>query len=46
MTPTGWDWDKERNDGLRVIGQLIELDVHRLCDPPVIEEEFVKYVPL
>ena len=43
---TGWDWDQERNEGLRAIGQLIELDVHRLWDPPVIEEDFVKYVLL
>ena len=45
-SPTGWDWDRERNDGLCVIGQLIELDIHRLWDPPVIEEDFVKYVQL
>ena len=45
-SPSGWDWDQERNDGLRVIGQLIELDIHRLWDPPVIEEDFVKYASL
>ena len=38
----GWTWDNEREDALRIISQLLELDVHRLWDPPVVEEEFVK----
>ncbi|XP_065053020.1 condensin complex subunit 1-like isoform X1 [Rhopilema esculentum] len=37
----GWSWENEREFGLRVIGQLLELDVHRLWDPPVIEEDYV-----
>ena len=43
MQSDGWSWENEREHGLRVIGQLLELDVHRLWDPPVVEEDYVKY---
>ncbi len=40
----GWAWDKEREHALCLISQLLQLDVNRLWDPPIVEEEFVKYV--
>ncbi len=35
-------WDAERDRGVRALLQILQLNVHRLWDPPVVEEEFVK----
>ena len=35
-------WDVERDHGIRALLQLLRLNVNRLWDPPVLEEEFVK----
>ena len=37
------DWEAERIRGLRVLLHLLQLHIHNLWDPPVLEEEFVKY---
>ena len=38
----GIDWEVERERGVRALLQLLSLNVYRLWDPPVPEEEFVK----
>ena len=38
------DWEAEREVGIKAMLQLLQLNVHRLWDPPVVEEEFVKCV--
>ena len=38
------DWDYERERAVRALLQLLQLHLHRLWDPPVAEEEFVKCV--
>ena len=35
-------WEIERDRGIRAVLQLLRLNVHRLWDPPVMEEDFVK----
>lgn len=37
-----WEWDEQHDDLLQTLGQLMQLDVNRLWEPPVVEEEFVK----
>lgn len=37
-----WDWTKERNQALTVINQFLQLELQRLWDPPIVEEEFSK----
>lgn len=36
------NWEVERDNGIRALLQLLRLNVNRLWDPPVPEEEFVK----
>ena len=38
------DWDGERERAVRALLQLLQLNIYRLWDPPVAEEEFVKLV--
>ena len=38
------DWENEREHGVRALIQLLNLNLHRLWEPPVVEEEFIKYV--
>lgn len=38
------NWEAERDRGIRAVLQLLRLNVQRLWDPPVMEEEFVTYV--
>eukprot|EP00794_Sanderia_malayensis_P003745 gene3745-4267_t len=40
----GWSWEHERDDALCLISQLLQLDINRLWDPPIVEEEFVNMV--
>lgn len=40
-TLTTLDWAQERDYCLKVILQIVELDINRLWDPPVAEEEFI-----
>ncbi|XP_066912331.1 condensin complex subunit 1-like [Clytia hemisphaerica] len=35
-----WDWSKERSQVLSVINQFLQLELQRLWDPPIVEEEF------
>lgn len=35
-----WDWNTERNRALTAINQLIQLEIQRLWDPPIVEEEY------
>ena len=36
------DWEHERERAVRGLLQLLQLHLHRLWNPPVAEEEFVK----
>ena len=38
------DWEGEREHAMRAFLQILQLNVNRLWDPPVVEEEFVKSV--
>ena len=42
-TLSSWEWEEQRDVLIQTLGQLMQLDVNRLWDPPIIEEEFVKY---
>lgn len=42
-TSSSWEWEEQRDVLIQTLGQLMQLDVNRLWDPPIIEEEFVKY---
>ncbi|XP_015767731.1 PREDICTED: condensin complex subunit 1-like [Acropora digitifera] len=39
-----WEWDEQHNDLLQTLGQLMQLDINRLWEPPVVEEEFVNLI--
>lgn len=43
-TLTTLDWAQERDYCLKVILQIVELDINRLWDPPVAEEEFISLI--
>ncbi|KAI0222052.1 Condensin complex subunit 1 [Lamellibrachia satsuma] len=38
------DWEVERQNAVRALLQLVQLNIHRLWQPPVIEEEFINLV--
>jgi len=38
----GDDWDGEREKFVKILLQLLQLNVQRLWDPPIVEEEFVR----
>ena len=40
------DWDEEREKAVKALVQLMQLNVQRLWDPPIAEEEFVRYLKL
>lgn len=37
-----WEWDEQRDVLIQTLGQLLQLDVNRLWEPPIVEEDFVK----
>jgi len=37
-----WEWEEQRDTLIQTLGQLLQLDVNRLWEPPIVEEEFVK----
>jgi len=37
------DWEAEREKFVKILLQLLQLNVQRLWDPPIVEEEFVRY---
>ena len=39
-----FDWPEVKKDFLNVTTQLLEINIVSLWEPPVAEEEFVKYV--
>ncbi|XP_041377786.1 condensin complex subunit 1-like [Gigantopelta aegis] len=41
---SGLDWDKERDNGLKAVLNLLHVNLCRLWDPPVAEEEFVSLI--
>ncbi|XP_066028149.1 condensin complex subunit 1 [Pocillopora verrucosa] len=43
-TSSSWEWEEQRDVLIQTLGQLMQLDVNRLWDPPIIEEEFVNLV--
>ena len=42
LLDTTWDWDLQRERSLDISVQLLKLDINRLWDPPIVEEEFVR----
>ncbi|XP_022111340.1 condensin complex subunit 1-like isoform X2 [Acanthaster planci] len=40
----GWDWEAEKERFLQGLLHLLQLEVWRLWDPPIVEEEFVNLV--
>ncbi|KAK3602734.1 hypothetical protein CHS0354_017179 [Potamilus streckersoni] len=38
------DWAKEKEHGIKAVLHLVQLNIHRLWDPPIPEEEFVSLV--
>jgi len=36
------EWEVEREKFVKVLLQLLQLNVQRLWDPPIVEEEFVR----
>ena len=42
----GDDWDGEREKFVKILLQLLQLNIQRLWDPPIVEEEFVRYISL
>ncbi|XP_071805504.1 condensin complex subunit 1-like [Asterias amurensis] len=43
-TAAGWDWEAEKERFLQGMFHLLQLEVWRLWDPPIVEEEFVNLV--
>ncbi|XP_052083099.1 condensin complex subunit 1-like isoform X2 [Mytilus californianus] len=41
---SGIDWDREKECGIKVLLHLVTPNIHRLWDPPIVEEEFVTLV--
>jgi len=41
---SAWEWDEQRDALIQTLGQLMQLDVNRLWDPPIVEEEFVNLI--
>lgn len=41
---SSWEWDEQRDALIQTLGQLMQLDVNRLWDPPIVEEEFVNLI--
>lgn len=39
---SGINWDVEREAGLKMLLHIVSLNLQRLWDPPIAEEEFVK----
>jgi condensin complex subunit 1 len=37
-----YDWQIEKEKAMEVLLRLFSLPIHRLFDPPVVEDEFVK----
>lgn len=37
-----WEWDEQRDVLIQTLGQLLQLDVNKLWEPPIVEEDFVK----
>ena len=37
-----WEWDEQHDVLIQTLGQLLQLDVNRLWEPPIVEEDFVK----
>ncbi|XP_060583069.1 condensin complex subunit 1-like isoform X2 [Ruditapes philippinarum] len=38
------DWARERETGMKTLLNLVQLHIHRLWDPPVVDDEFVSLV--
>ena len=38
---SGIDWDREKEIGVKALLHLVTPNIHRLWDPPIVEEEFV-----
>jgi hypothetical protein len=42
QTKGGMDWEGERDAGVQTLVSLLQLPLHKLWDPPVPEEDFVR----
>jgi len=40
------NWEGERETGVRTLLQLLQLNIHMLWDPPVVDEDFVRSVTI
>lgn len=38
-----WDWEANEREILTNINEIIKLPLQQLWDPPMVEEEFVRY---
>ncbi|XP_031564431.1 condensin complex subunit 1-like [Actinia tenebrosa] len=43
-TSKSFEWDSERDRVIELLGHVLQLDINRLWDPPIVEEEFVNLV--
>ncbi|KAJ7379614.1 meiotic chromosome condensation [Desmophyllum pertusum] len=43
-TTNSWEWEEQHDALIEILGQLVQLDVNRLWDPPIVEEEFVNLI--
>ena len=41
-TEESYDWQQNKDKGMSVLLRLLSLPLHRLFNPPVVEDEFVK----
>ncbi|XP_035829509.1 condensin complex subunit 1, partial [Aplysia californica] len=45
-TAMNMDWEYERQQGLQLLLSVVQLPIHKLWDPPLVEEEFVSLVSM
>ena len=39
-----WDWNSNKRTAITLLSGVLEENLHQFWDPPVVEEQFVKYV--
>ncbi|KAK7496786.1 hypothetical protein BaRGS_00011995 [Batillaria attramentaria] len=44
QTKNGMDWEAEREEGVQTLVQMLQLNLNKLWDPPLAEEDFVSLV--
>jgi len=43
-TEESYDWQHNKDKGMSVLLRMLSLPLHRVFNPPIVEDEFVKYV--